>query len=217
MMSLLNQGTLPPLIGMLAMSWVVGVSSPAPAGEFNRTLAISDAAPDWSDLPGVDGKTHSRSEYQAAKVLVLVFTSNTCPYAIDARERLNVLSRETAEQGVQFVAINANAGPRDDLKTMGEVSRESEMAFPYLKDATGEVSQAHGALRTPEFVVLDAMRKVVYLGSLDDDPEGKQVTKHYVADAIRAALAGEAPPVAETPPVGCLIKYPRQKRRPSTK
>ena len=216
-MSLSIRETLPLSVGMLALSLVVGVSSPTPAGEFNRTLAIGDGAPDWSELPGVDGKTHSRSEYQAAKVLVLVFTSNTCPYAIDVRERLNVLARETADRGVQFVAINANTGPRDDLKIMGEVSRESEMAFPYLKDATGEMSQAHGALRTPEFVVLDAKRKVVYLGSLDDDPDGKQVTKRYVADAIRAALAGEAPPVAETPPVGCLIKYPRKKRTPSTK
>ena len=29
---------------------------PIQAGEFNKKLSIGDAAPTWSDLPGVDGK-----------------------------------------------------------------------------------------------------------------------------------------------------------------
>lgn len=206
---------LPTCLAMWVVGLAAGIASPALAGEFNKTLSIGDAAPDWAELAGVDGKPHSRSEYDTAKVLVLVFTSNTCPYAVDVRERLNALARETAERGVQFVAINANAGPRDDLEAMSEIAQKSEMPFPYLKDASGEMSRAHGALRTPEFVVLDAKRAVVYVGALDDDPEGKQVTKPYLAEAIQAALAGKPATVGETPPVGCLIKYPRQKRTPS--
>jgi hypothetical protein len=42
---------------------------------------------------------------------------------------------------------------------------------------------------------------------VDDDREESQVTQHYLRDAIEAALAGEAPPVAETPPVGCTVKW----------
>ena len=36
-----------------------------------------------------------------------------------------------------------------------------------------------------------------------------RVTKHYLADAIEAALKGEAPKVSTSAPVGCGIMYER--------
>jgi hypothetical protein len=45
-----------------------------------RTLAIGDAAPDFS-LPGVDGRTHALKDFADARVLVVVFTCNHCPTA----------------------------------------------------------------------------------------------------------------------------------------
>jgi hypothetical protein len=33
------------------------------------------------------------------------------------------------------------------------------------------------------------------------------VTVHYLRDALDAVLAGEAPAVADTPPVGCTVKW----------
>ena len=38
-----------------------------------------------------------------------------------------------------------------------------------------------------------------------------QVQVRYLDDAIAAALAGGDVPVAETPPVGCLIRFPRRR------
>jgi hypothetical protein len=60
--------------------------------------------------------------------------------------------------------------------------------------------------------VLNKERKVVYLGALDDSPDGKNVTKKYVEDAVTAALAGKLPATTETPAVGCAVRYVRERR-----
>jgi peroxiredoxin len=186
---------------------------PAMAGKYNPTLSIGDAAPQWKSLPGTDGKAHSPAESKDAKVVVLAFTCNTCPYAVDYEERLIALARSLEGKPAQLLVINCNSGKADALDAMKARAKDKGFSFPYLKDETGTVGKAFGATRTPEFVVLDENRKVVYLGAMDDDASGKKVTAHYVEDAVAAALAGKAPTVSETPPIGCNIKYPRERRR----
>jgi hypothetical protein len=53
------------------------------AGEFNQTLSIGDKAPSWKELIGVDGAKHSLANLSDSKVVVVVFTCNSCPYAVD--------------------------------------------------------------------------------------------------------------------------------------
>ena len=84
--------------------------------------------------------------------------------------------------------------------------------FPYLFDETQATAKAYGATYTPEFVVLDKDRRVVYLGAFDDSADGKNVTKKYVPDAVDAALAGKKPEIQEMPPKGCAVRYVRQRR-----
>jgi hypothetical protein len=60
----------------------------APAGQFNSVLNIGDPAPNWKDLPGVDGKNHSLAGLQDRDVLVVVFTCNSCPIAGDYEDRI---------------------------------------------------------------------------------------------------------------------------------
>src|SRR5688572_3714190 len=52
-----------------------------------RRLAIGDPAPDFS-LKGVDGKTYSLADFKDARVLMVAFLSNHCPYSHAAETRL---------------------------------------------------------------------------------------------------------------------------------
>ncbi|MGC1276411.1 MAG: thioredoxin family protein [Planctomycetaceae bacterium] len=200
------------MLRLLALPILLALALPAVAGKYNPTLSVGDVGPAWEALPGVDDKPLAFDDLKEAKVVVLAFTCNTCPYAVDAEKRLVALAKTFADDPVRLVAINCNRGDRDSLDAMQARAKEAGFGFAYLKDDAG-VGKAYGALRTPEFVVLDAERKVVYLGALDDDPDGKAVTKRYVEEAVRAALANEAPAINETPPIGCLVKYPRDRRR----
>lgn len=173
-------------------------------------MNLGDTAPDFS-LPGVDGKTHALSDFASARVLVYVQTCNHCPYVIGYQDRVNALARAYAERGVAFVGVNSNnpaTHPADSFANMQVRAREVGLPFPYLFDESQSTARAYGAQRTPEFYVFDAERRLVYHGRLDDNLEQpEQVGQRYLADAIEAALAGEPPPVAETPAVGCTVKW----------
>ena len=184
------------------------------AGEFNPDRSIGDAVPAWSGLPGVDGTEHSWEELATRDFVVVVFTCNSCPYAGDYEDRLNALAKTYAadDSRAAVVAINANTIPEDSLAAMKKRAEGKGFVFPYLFDASQEVPKSFGALRTPEAYLLNAKREILYMGAIDDNTDPTKVENHYLADALEAALAGREIVVAETPPVGCLIRFKRQRR-----
>jgi peroxiredoxin len=172
-------------------------------------VSATTTAPTF-DLPGVDGRRHALDDYTDVPVLVLVQSCNHCPYVLAWEGRINALQREYADRGVRIVAINSNdavAYPTDSFELMVEHAREAEYAFDYLYDESQEVATALGSERTPEAFVFDSDRRLVYHGAVDDSREESDVTERYLRDAIEAALAGEAPLVADTPAVGCTVKW----------
>ncbi len=90
---------------------------------------------------------------------------------------------------------------------MVEHARDAGYSFDYLHNESQAIARALGAERTPEAYVFDADRRLVYRGAVDDNRDEADVTQHYLRDAIEAALAGETPPVPDTPPVGCTVKW----------
>jgi thiol-disulfide isomerase/thioredoxin len=184
------------------------------AGTYNKQISIGDTAPTWSDLIGTDGQKHSLAEFADKDVLVICFTCNTCPYAVDHEDRLIALAKKFAADSNKcgLIAINANKVKDDLLPAMEERAKSKGFNFPYLHDETQQVAKSYGATFTPEFVVLDKNRKVVYLGAMDDSPDGKKITKRYVEDAVAAALAGRSPEIAETPAIGCAVRYVKERK-----
>ena len=199
--------TIAPTLAVMSLLMV----SPALAGKYNPKLDLGDAAPEWDSLPGVDGKTQSLSDLDA-KAVVVVFTCNTCPYAVDVEDRLLALQKKYASQDVALIAINVNKVEEDLMPAMKARAKEKGFTFPYLFDETQKIARDFGALRTPEFFVLDADRNVAYMGALDDSPEGREVKTRYVEQAIDATLAGKEVAVGETIPIGCSIRYERTRR-----
>lgn len=186
--------------------------SSLPAGKYNSTLSPGDAAPVWNGLPAVDGKKYSLSDFKSSKVIVVVFTCNSCPYAVDIEDRLLAFHQKYSEKSVALVAINVNKVKADLMPAMQEKAKEKKFEFPYLFDETQKIAKDYGAKRTPEFYVLDSDRKVVYMGALDDSPEGKKVSTRYVEAAVNKTLAGEKVELAETIPVGCAVRFERTRR-----
>ncbi|HEX5791165.1 MAG TPA: redoxin domain-containing protein, partial [Luteolibacter sp.] len=61
-------------------------------------LPTGSKAPDF-DLPGIDGKRHQLKDFAAAKILVVVFTSNHCPEARAAAPRMAEMHARYADKG----------------------------------------------------------------------------------------------------------------------
>ena len=198
----------------LAFGLVLGVAaalliaSPSQAGKFNKVVSIGDAAPKWSDAAGVDGKPHGLADYKEAKLVVQIFTCNHCPVAQLYEDRLVELQKNYKDKGVQLIAISVSNMEADELPAMKVRSESRRFNFPYLHDATQKVGRDYGATATPQVFVLDANRKIVYMGSIDDSwAEPDQVKKPYLRDAIDATLQGKTPTVTETKAKGCGIEY----------
>ena len=201
------------MLPVLVLTVATGFVTTAQAGKYNTVLEVGGAAPVWESLPGIDDQKHSYESVKEAQAVVVAFTCNSCPYAVDVEDRLNALRKRFDPNKVAIVAINVNKVEEDCLPAMKERAKEKGFEFTYLWDESQKIGKAYGAKFTPEFFVLNKDRKVVYMGAFDDSPTGDQVSKTYVVDAVEAVLSGGKVEIAETPPIGCLIRYERERRR----
>jgi peroxiredoxin len=175
------------------------------------SLALGSPAPDFA-LPGVDGATHTLAGYADAKALVLVQYCNHCPYVLAWEDRLAAIAVDYAGRGVRVVAVSSNdveAYPEDSFEKMQEHAELKRFPFDYLYDESQEFARTLGSERTPEVFVFDHERILRYHGAIDDNRDDRQVEQTYLRDALDALLEGRDPQVAETPAVGCSVKYRR--------
>lgn len=177
-------------------------------------LKLGSPAPDFRDLPGVDGQRASLASFQDKPVLVVVFSCNHCPYVQAFEERIVAVQRDYAARGVQLVAINSNdeqSYPEDSFDHMVERAKEKGFNFPYLRDETQQVADAYGAQCTPHVLVFDPERRLRYQGRIEDGRDPRDTKHRDLRDALDDLLAGRAVRVPETPAFGCSIKWGRVK------
>jgi peroxiredoxin len=189
------------------------------AEDEHPTLAIGSPAPDFS-LPGIDGKTHTLSEYKDSQLLAIVFTCNHCPTAQLYETRIKKLVDDFQSKSVAFVAIQPNdpqairlseLGYTDVSDSFDEMKIRAEYRhfnFPYLDDGdTQSVSRAYGPKATPHIFIFDNNRKLRYEGRVDDSQRASLVKSQDARKALEALLAGKAVGVAHTPAFGCSTKW----------
>jgi peroxiredoxin len=194
---------------------LLALVAPAFAGKYNAVLNVGDPAPEWTDLPGIDGKKHSLDDLKDKDLVVVVFTCNSCPVASDYEGRILAFSKKFAGPTgkVGLVAICVNKVPEDQPEKLKERAETRGFDFPYLYDETQAIGKAFGAAFTPEFFVLDRDRKVAYMGGMDDSSLPEMVKTQYLVPAVEALLAGKPIEVAEAPAIGCRVRYARERRR----
>jgi hypothetical protein len=77
----------------------------------------------------------------------------------------------------------------------------------YLRDESQQVARDYDAKTTPDVFVLDAGGQVRYRGAPDADYDDPSENARWLRSALDAVLEGRTPEPAETPPVGCSIKW----------
>ncbi|MFM8476416.1 MAG: thioredoxin family protein [Planctomycetaceae bacterium] len=188
--------------------------SPAATATDPVPIKLDEACPDWKDLPGIDGRKWSLADFKDTSVLVLCFTCNSCPYSIDYEDRLLAFANKYANHpaGVALVAVNANRKPSETLEKMQERAKQKGFTFPYIADESQQLAASCGAVYTPEFLVFNHERKLVYRGAMDDKTNATEVTVRHLENAVEAALRKQLPEVRNVPARGCAIPYRRGRR-----
>jgi peroxiredoxin len=149
-------GTCACLVAWLA---VLCSSEPATAG-----ATIGQAVEPFT-LQDYRGREYSLTELSNGPVVV-AFLGTECPLAKLYGPRLQQLADEYADQGLAVVGISSNV--QDSVTELGAYARRHELKFPILKDVGNHIADTFGAQRTPEVFLLDAQRRVVYHGRVDD-------------------------------------------------
>ncbi|MGH2408678.1 MAG: thioredoxin family protein [Candidatus Limnocylindrales bacterium] len=165
---------------------------------------------EFGGLRGVDGRTHSLSSLAGARATVVVFLGNGCPTVRSYEDRLMAMARAWRPAGVELIAINPNnpsLSPPDTFAQMVSRSTARMFNFAYLKDEDGSVARSYGAVCTPHAFVLDAQRRVVYSGRIDDSRRGNTITTRDLENAADDLVAGRPVAVSQTEPFGCAIVW----------
>lgn len=173
---------------------------------------IGDIATDFK-LENIDGKGVSLSDYESAKGFIVVFTCNTCPYAVAYEDRIEALNKKYAGLGYPVIAImpnNTEVKPGDSMDAMRARAKAKGFTFPYLIDQGQKIYPQYGATKTPHVYILQKTKKgnqVKYIGAIDDNyQDASAVTKKYVEDAVDALLSGKEIKETQTRAIGCSIK-----------
>ncbi|WP_346881396.1 thioredoxin family protein [uncultured Algibacter sp.] len=173
---------------------------------------IGDVAEDFS-LKNIDGNMVSMADYKDAKGFIIVFTCNTCPYAVMYEDRIVALNKKYASKGYPVIAImpnNIDVKPGDNLEAMANRAKSKGFNFPYLIDEGQQVYPKFGATKTPHTFVLKKTKKgaeVKYIGAIDNNyKDASSVTTKYVESAVNALLNEQDVLEKETKAIGCSIK-----------
>lgn len=173
---------------------------------------IGDVATDFK-LENIDGNFVSLSDFKQAKGFIVVFTCNTCPYAVAYEDRIEALNKEYAPKGYPVIAImpnNVQSKPGDSMTAMQKRAKEKGFTFPYLIDADQSIYPQYGATKTPHVYILESTDKgpvVQYIGAIDDNYKDAALVKtKYVQNAVDALLEGVTFETHKTKAIGCSIK-----------
>ncbi len=173
---------------------------------------VGDIATDFN-LKNIDGNMVSLANYKDAKGFIVIFTCNTCPYAVAYEDRIEALNKKYASKGYPVIAImpnNTAVKPGDNMEAMQARAKTKGFTFPYLMDEGQKIYPQYGATKTPHVYILQKTSKgnvVKYIGAIDDNyQDASAVNVKYVENAVDALMAGKEIKDKETRAIGCSIK-----------
>ncbi len=181
------------------------------AATSSNMLKLGTQAPSFS-LKNATGGVVSLSDFDEAKVFVVMFICNHCPYVKHLNKALVEFANDFKEKGVECVAISSNDVvnyPQDGIEFMAQLAKEMSFPFPYLLDETQEIAKAYQAACTPDFYVFDSNKNLFYRGQFDDSrpSNDKPITGSDLRGATQVLIDGESTYEAQIPSIGCNIKW----------
>ena len=178
--------------------------------QFN-TIEINSEMPSIDKkLQSVNGYSYSLETIAEENGLLIIFTSNTCPFVIKWEDRYTIIENLAKKNNIGLAYINSNYKKRDgddSFEKMKEHAKKYNYKFPYLLDKKSKLANSFGAKTTPHVFMFNQEHQLVYKGAIDDNYEDiNKVKEFYLKDAIEQLANGKKIKVNVTDPVGCSIK-----------
>lgn len=173
------------------------------------TTLYAQVVQDFSLTNVADGKVISLNSYPSCSGIVVIFTSNACPYDGYYTERIRGLV-EGYQGKIQFLLINSYTEDAETEDKMKSAYSGWKIPAPYLSDKDQKAMECLSAKKSPEALLLkpgNAGYTIVYRGPIDDNPQlASAVTSLYLKKSIDQLLGGQ--PIDQTALrfAGCTIR-----------
>jgi hypothetical protein len=172
-------------------------------------VALGQQVSDFKLVNVLNDQTVSASTFPSCSGLVIIFTSNACPYDEYYRGRVSKLSSRYQDK-VPVLLVNSQPDAAESKENMVKKAKQLNLSFPYLEDKNQTLMAALDAKKTSEAFLLKndgGKFTVVYRGAIDDNAQVEADVRHnYLRDAIDIMLANQKIETAEVRPVGCNLK-----------
>lgn len=173
------------------------------------STAFAQTIQNFTLTNAVDGKEVSLESYTTSQGVVIIFTSNTCPYDGYYVNRIRALATQYNSK-IPVLLVNSSTEATESVDQMKNYADQCKLPVPYLADKDQKLLSSLNPRKSPEGFLLQKSGtdfKVVYRGAIDDNAQSeKEVKVSYLKDAITKLLAGQKIDVADVRPVGCSIK-----------
>jgi len=155
-------------------------------------------------------KSMTLSDNMKSNGILVVFTSNACPFVVMWEDRYKLLEEKCMNSGFGMVYINSNQAKRngdDSVEEMRNHSKKMGYNYPYLIDKNSKFANAFGAKTTPHIFLFNKEKRLAYKGAIDDNYKSiDDVTKSYLLDALEEVSNQKSVSINDTKAVGCSIK-----------
>jgi cytochrome oxidase Cu insertion factor (SCO1/SenC/PrrC family) len=160
------------------------------------------------NLTDLDGRAFDLWSGANRLATAAIFVRCDCPVSNRHAPDIRKLHEQFHARGVEFYLIYV-----DPTRPSSEIRKHlADYALPCiaLRDADHSFARWCGATRTPQAVLFDAGRRIVYRGRINDLyaalGSARSAPQHHdLRDAIEATLARRPVAQFETPAVGCPI------------
>jgi len=181
----------------------------------DATARVGDPAPAFR-VSDADGRTRELSQF-AGKVMVLEWTSPSCPFARAQYESgvMQQLQRMATGQGMVWLTVlSAHPSRRDYLppaKAAVFHRARGGASTALLLDSDGAMGRAYGARVTPHVFIIAADGRLAYAGGAGDkatmNPQEVRASRSYIRAALEDLAAGRKVSTPSSRPFGCAIAY----------
>jgi peroxiredoxin len=182
-----------------------------PTKAIKDELALGAKAPLMSvKMLDVSGKKLSLSDVKGENGLLVVFSSNTCPWVLAWEDRYLEIAKLAKQKNIGMIAINSNEASRkkeDSYAEMQKHAKDKGYTFPYVVDTNHRLADEYGATKTPHIYLFDKNNTLVYRGAIDDSAKDlSKIENRYLSDAINAMTSGASIKTTTSKALGCTIK-----------
>ena len=139
------------------------------------------------------------------KAKVYLFLQSQCPCIYNHKETFGSLIK-TYKTKVSFIAVFTDRKEND--KDIRILLSDLGWNLPYIKDSDHKLLQQLKPKVSTDCVLVDAIGKVLYHGTIDDGPLNMgTVKKFYLKDALEAYLNDLPIKVSSAKGIGCSLSY----------